>query len=146
LVHEESIELVTRATAAINEAYSTGDMAPYRRYVEETCDPDVLLEGPAGAFTEGEWRGHEGAVRFVANQMEVLEGMWLRVDEILLGEPEALVIAVTFGGRARYSGLEVELHPFHTFRFRDGKVTRWQIFLERELALAAARAEGPSGG
>src|SRR3954451_5921046 len=138
-VREESVELVTRAIAAINETYSTGDLAPFRRHVEQTCHPDVVLEAPAGAFTEGEWRGHEGAVGFLTNQMEVLEGMWLRVDEILVGEPDALVIAVTFGGRARYSGLHVELHPFHTFRLRDGKVTRWQVFIERERALAAAR-------
>jgi ketosteroid isomerase-like protein len=140
-VHQESVELVNRAIAAVNETYSTGDMAPLRTHVEETCDPDVVLEAPGGAFTEGEWHGHDGAVRFLANQMEVLEGTWLRVDEILLGEPDALVIAVTFGGRARYSGLDVELHPFHTFRLRHGKVTHWQIFVERERALAAARPE-----
>ncbi|MFL5780469.1 MAG: nuclear transport factor 2 family protein [Thermoleophilaceae bacterium] len=139
-MHEKSVELVNRAVAAINETYSTGDMGPFRRHLEETFEPDVVLAAPGGAFLEGEWRGHDGAVGFVANQMEVLEDMWLRVDEILLGEPDALVVAVAFGGRARYSGLEVELHPFHEFRLRDGKVTRWQIFFEREQALAAARA------
>ena len=48
-----------------------------------------------------------------------------------------IVVAITFGGRARHSGIEVELHPFHVFRRRDGRTVRWQIFQNREEALEA---------
>ena len=48
-----------------------------------------------------------------------------------------MVVAITFGGRARHSGLEVTLHPVHVFRLRDGRVFHWQIFQEREQALEA---------
>ena len=135
---EEARELADRALAAINETYRTGDMRPWRRHVEEMFDRDIVLESDGEAFTEGEWRGHEGAVGFVANQMEVLEDMWLRVDEYLHVDEGLLVVAISFGGRARHTGIEVELHPLHVFRLRDGRAVRWQVFLERDKALEAA--------
>ena len=78
---QENVEVVEHAVAAINETYRTGDMRPWRRLVEAECDPEIVLDAPTDAFTEGEWRGHDGAVGFVANQMEVLDDMWLRVDD-----------------------------------------------------------------
>ena len=139
---DRNAKLVQESVAAINETYRTGDMGPFRRHVERVCDPEVVLSAPDDAFTEGEWRGHVGAVDFVANQMEVLDDMWLRVDEFIEVDPQNLIAAVTFGGRARYSGLDVELHPFHLLKMRDGRVLQWQIFLERERALDAARRGG----
>ena len=135
---QENVEAVEQAVAAVNETYRTGDMGPWRRLVEAECDPEIVLDAPTDAFTEGEWRGHDGAVGFVANQMEVLDDMWLRVDEYIdVADAGVIAVAITFGGRARHSGLEVELHPVHVFRRRDGRTVRWQIFQDREEALAA---------
>jgi hypothetical protein len=92
---QENVEIAERGVAALNETYRTGDMRPWRRHVEETFDPDVLLEAEE-AFTEGEWRGHAGAVGFVANQMEVLDDMWLRVDDYVHVDDDCLVAAITF--------------------------------------------------
>ena len=96
-----------------------------------------MLEAKGGAFTEGDWRGHDGVVRFVANQMEVLDDMWLRVDEQLVATEDCVAVAVSFGGRAHHTGLEVALHPVHVFRLRDGLAVRWEIYLERTEALEA---------
>jgi hypothetical protein len=136
----EAVEQARRAVEAINETYRTGDAEPWRRFVETACDPDLVLEAPTEAFTEGEWRGHDGAVGFVVNQMEVLEGMWLRADEYVEAGPERLLVSITFGGRARHTGIEVELHPFHVFTYRSGKAARWQIFTDRADAVAALEA------
>jgi ketosteroid isomerase-like protein len=134
----ENVEAVEEAVAAVNETYRTGDMRPWRRFVEGECDPEIVLDAPTDAFTEGDWRGHDGVVGFVANQMEVLDAMWLRVDEYIeVEDGELIVVAITFGGRARHSGLQVELHPFHVFRRRGGRTVRWQIFQQREEALEA---------
>ena len=123
--------------AAINETYRSGDLDAWRRHVEEVFDPVVVLESETGAFTEGRWQGHDGAIAFVANQMEVLEDMWLRVDEYLEPHADCLILPVTFGGRARHTGVELELHPVHVLTLRDGKVVQWQIFPDREQADAA---------
>ena len=138
---QEIMEFAERGLAAINETYRTGDMRPWRRHVEETFDPDIALETDGEAFTEGEWRGHDGVVDFVANQMEVLDEMWLRVDDYLHVDADLLVIAISFGGHARYTGIDVEMHPLHIFRLHDGKAVRWQVFLDRDKALKALGLE-----
>ncbi len=134
---QENVELAHRGVAAINEAYRTGDISFWRRYVEEVCDPQVVLEAESEAFTEGEWRGHDGAVGFVVNQMDVLEGMWLRVDEYIEVGEDRVLAAITFGGRARHTGIAVKMQPVHVFTVRNGKTVRWQIFTRRDEALEA---------
>ena len=134
----ENLMVAQRGLEAINETYQSGDLDAWRRHVEEVFDPEVVLESETGAFTEGRWHGHDGAIAFVANQMEVLEGMWLRIDEYFEPYENCLIVPVTFGGRARHTGSELELHPVHVFTLSDGKAVRWQIFADREQAIEAA--------
>ena len=63
--------------------------------------------------------------------MEVLEGMSIHVDEYIDVDENSLVVAITFAARARHTGIQVEMHPFHVFSWRDGKVVRWQVLLDR---------------
>jgi len=135
---QQNAELVREGIAALNESYGTRDIQPWRRHVEKAFDPEVVLEPGEHTFTEGEWRGHEGAVGFVANQMEVLEDMWIEVDEYTEVDEACLIVAISFGGRARHTRIEVDLHPTHVLRLRDGKVLRWQIFQDRDQALEAS--------
>jgi hypothetical protein len=118
------IQLAERGIEAINSTYRDGDLGPWRTHVERYFHPAVELVTGRGAFTEGEWRGHDGVVRFVANQMEVLESMWLRLDELIEVRDERVVAEISFGGKARYSGLEVELTPVHFWEIDDGLVLR----------------------
>ena len=136
---QEAMKLATRIVEAINETYKTRDTRPFRSLCEEILDPGIVLETDGEAFTEGEWRGPEGVVNFVANQMEVLEEMWLRVDEYVHVGVDLVVGAISFGGRAQYTGIDVELHPLHVLRLDDGgNVVQWQVFLDRAKALQAA--------
>jgi hypothetical protein len=134
---QENLELAKRGIAAINEAYAKDDIAPWRQQVEAFFDPGVVLESGTDAFTEGEWHGQEGAIEFVANQMEVLKQMWMRLDEFIDVDEDRFIVAITFGGQARHTAIPVELHPFHVLTLHDGKILRWQIFLTRKEALEA---------
>jgi len=135
---QENIEDAKQGIAAITEAYAKDDIAPWRQQVEQLFDPEVVLEAGTDAFTEGEWHGHEGAVRFVANQMEVLKEMWMRLDEFIDVDEDCFIIGIAFGGQARHTAIPVEMHPFHVLKLRRGKILRWQVFLTREKALEAA--------
>ena len=140
---EENQALADEGIAALNETYSSGDTSPWQRVVEKWFDPEVVLDaGGSEAFTEGEWRGHDGAVGFVVNQMDAMDGMWMRHEEFIPIDPDTFVIGITFGGRAKHTGIPVELKPFHVFNLRGGRVTRWRIFLSREQALEAAGLSG----
>ena len=136
---QETMKLAARMVEAVNETYRTRDMRHLRTVCEEVLDPGIVLETDGEAFTEGEWRGPEGVVNFVANQMEVLDEMWLRVDEYLHVSADLVVAAISFGGRAQYTGIEVELHPLHVLRLDDsGKVVEWPVLLDRAKALQVA--------
>jgi ketosteroid isomerase-like protein len=135
---QENFEFAKQGIAAIQEAYGKDDIAPWRQQVERIFDPEVVLEAGSDAFTEGEWRGREGAIGFVANQMEVLKQMWMRLDEFIDVDDDRFIVGISFGGQARHTEIPVELHPFHFLTLRDGKILRWQIFLNREAALEAA--------
>ena len=134
---QENVELVQRGIAAINQAYAQDDIAPWREHVESVVDAELVLEAGADAFTEGDWRGRQGAIEFVANQMEVLKGMWMRLDEFIDVDEDRFVVAITFGGQARHTAIPVELHPFHALTLRNGMIRRWQVFLSRKEALEA---------
>jgi ketosteroid isomerase-like protein len=141
----ENVNLTRAGVAAIKEAFKTGDLGPWARHVEAAFDPEIVLESGTGAFTEGEWRGHDGAVQYIANAMDVLDDMWLRTDEEIDVDDELLVLVVTFGGCARYSGIDFENRVTHVFGFQAGKVTSWQVFLSREEALRAIGVGDTSG-
>ena len=130
-------ELAAQGIAAINAAYAKDDIAPWRHHVEEFVDPELVLQGGGDVFTEGDWRGQEGAIGFVANQMEVLKEMWLRLDEFIEVDEDRFIAGIAFGGQARHTAIPVELHPFHVFTLRDGRILRWQIFRTRQEALEA---------
>jgi ketosteroid isomerase-like protein len=137
-VSQENVELAKAGLAALQETYQTGDIAAWGAAVQAYFDPDIVLEtGGADAFTEGSWHGRDGAIEFVANQMEVLEGMWITADEFIEASDDRLIVRISFGGRARHTGLEVRLSPTHVFDLREGSVVRWRIFQSREAALEA---------
>jgi hypothetical protein len=134
---QENLELAKQGVAAINEAYTKGDIAPWRQQVEKVVDAE-LYEGGRDVFTEGDWHGQAGAIAFVANQMEVLKEMWMRLDEYIDVDEDCFIMGVTFGGQARHTAIPVELHPFHVFTLRNRKILQWRIFRTREEALEAA--------
>jgi SnoaL-like domain len=134
---QENLAFAKQGIAAAQEAYAKDDIEPWREQVEKIFDPEVVLEA-SDAFTEGEWRGREGAVGFVANQMEVLKQMWMRLDEFIDVDEDRFIVGISFGGQARHTAIPVEMHPFHFFTLRNRKILRWQVFLTREEALEAA--------
>ena len=128
---QENVERAKAGLAALVQTYRTEDISSWAGNVEATFHPEVVLETGGAAFTEGEWRGKDGAVQFVANQMEVLDGMWIRGDEFIDVNDDCLVVVIAFGGRARHTGIDVELTPAHVFDFMEGKVIRWRVFQRR---------------
>ena len=64
--------------------------------------------------------------------------MWIRLDKFIEVDEDRFIAAISFGGRARHTGIPVELHPFHVFNLRDGRILRWQVFRTRQEALEAA--------
>ena len=140
---EEDIENARRSYAAINQAYRSGDPTDYLPILEELFHPDAVLE-PAGILPESApVQGWDGVMGFMAEQMKAFTdgSMWIEPLEYIDGE-DVMVVPYRFGGRAAYTGLDVEFTFAHVVFRREGKVTRVDVYPDKDQALAAAGLPG----
>jgi ketosteroid isomerase-like protein len=136
-VSQENVEIVKRIYDAVNDAYRTGD---YSKPVEEFCHADVVLR-TSGMFPEsGDYTGYEGLRAFLTNQAEAFEAMAVQSAEFI-DVGERVGAPVRFGGNARHTGIEATFFVVHVWTFRDGRVSRLDMYRSREEALKAVGLE-----
>jgi ketosteroid isomerase-like protein len=99
--------------------------------------PDITGE------VAGHWTGFD--------EMRTALLAWLRSWENLRAEAERLidlgdrVLALSHQtGRGKRSGIPLSYRPGELFTFRDTKIVRWEIYLDRVEAQQAAGLDGPS--
>jgi len=135
----QDVRNVRRAYAALDAVFRTGDAEAFRPILEELWDTDVVYE-PADVVPEtAPIHGRDGIVRLIADQMTVFRPgtLWLEPLEYVEAG-ELLVVPYRFGGRARYSGIELRFFFVHVITLRCGRVTRVEVFESRARALRAA--------
>lgn len=121
-------ELVAAAFAALND----GDV---ERLLDLSTADVVAL--PARSGVEGAYTGHAGLLRFLADNRESFELFRVRFDE--LHEVGEVIVAIgTVTVRGRGGGVETEVPMAGIFGFREGRISRWEDFRERDAAFAAA--------
>jgi ketosteroid isomerase-like protein len=100
-------------------------------------DPAVEWVSPSDAIEPGVLRGHEGVRKaFAATAMA-----WDRpthTAEDFLDAGDHVLVTVTFSGRGRGSGMQMERREFHVWALRDAAVVSFQWFYHRDEALRAA--------
>jgi uncharacterized protein len=134
---QEIVDAARRGYSILNAAYESGDVNDLRPLFEETWDPDIVLTTSGKLMPEsGEWRGHEGVLRFTEAQMEAFTQMWVEPQEYIEAG-DRLVVPVRFGGQARHTGIEVEFSVVHVFTIRNGNAIRLDMFVTKEEALEA---------
>ena len=113
------------------EAFARGDLdvAP------EQLSPDVELvdlDLPEG----GAFHGPAGVKRFIENWRDSFTDLQLEIERI---EPVGGRVVVLLHQRGTSaSGVPVELRDGHVWTVEDGVVTRIELYLTHEAALAAA--------
>jgi ketosteroid isomerase-like protein len=127
---------------------TTGNVELVRRFVHAFNRRDV--ESMAGFYDSdielSEWPTAPGASTFygidavraaIDGWFEVWE--WMKVEIVDLFDAGDTVL-VTLDQRAKGKGseVEVEIRSYNVYAFRDGKVSRIQLYTEREPALEAA--------
>ena len=133
---QENVELVKRGYAVLNDAYRTGDLLALGQFTEQTFDPNVVFK-PSGLLPESaEVVGHDGAMQFVAAQMEAFETMLLEPRKFT-DVGTRLVVPVRLGGLARHTGIEVAFEAVHVWTFHDEKVLRLDMYMSEAEALEA---------
>jgi ketosteroid isomerase-like protein len=77
--------------------------------------------------------------RFLRDQLNAWEDARARADEYRVLDDERVLVLYTYNARGKTSGLEGGLRgtrPANLFHVRDGKVTRWVQYWDRDRALA----------
>ena len=127
---------------------SSENVAIVRKYIEafNRRDFDSLIADTDPAVELSEWpeapgaqtyHGPDGLRQAFEKWFESWEWMHLDIAEIIDAGSHVLV-GLNQRARGSGSGVEVEITSHNVYTFRDGKVTRVQLFIDREPALAAA--------
>jgi ketosteroid isomerase-like protein len=124
---DDPIELVRRGY----DAFNRGDFDA----VTDLLDPDVVWQRVAEI--EQPIRGAESVRAFLEPQVFSHQRNEIHAIEVV---GECVLVDATFHGRGAASGIEANQRRFHLWRLRDGRVIELRFFLDRDEALAAARA------
>jgi ketosteroid isomerase-like protein len=125
----ENVELV-RASV---EAFNRGD---YEAWLA-TIDPEIVFE-PLRAPIEGAYRGQAGIRAYLADTTESFEVFRIEHSDVRdLGNERVLAIG-TVHLKTKESGIETDVPTAAIASTRDGLMTHWKDYGDRDAALKAA--------
>jgi uncharacterized protein len=118
------------------EAYNAGDVEG----VLATMDPDIRFVPVRSLLEGGEYRGHAGIRKYMADMDDDWSERGIDISELRDTENTVLVLG-EFHGTGRASNTEVRFPIAWLCRFRDGKMLGMRAFTDldqalRELSLA----------
>jgi uncharacterized protein len=127
---QENVELVSRIYALAAE---DGNLAPSFHLL----DPDVEYVNPAGAMEPGTRRGLEAFREAVEKVGEAWE-FWRMEPVEFKAADDRVAVLVHYRARGRGSGVEIQGRESALWTVRNGKVIRYQWFLNCDDAFEAA--------
>jgi ketosteroid isomerase-like protein len=124
---EENLEIVRR----IFTAFSGGDAAA----MLQDMDPDMVLHVDQAG--QGVYRGHEGAIKSLADWTEDIDDFKV-VPEEFLDNGDYVVVRTRQTGRGKASGVPMEGLFWFVCQMREGKAVRIHVLPTEQAALEAA--------
>jgi ketosteroid isomerase-like protein len=124
-VSADDVQVIRRGI----DAYNAGDLEG----VIEMTDPEATLVPVRSLLEGGEYRGHEGVRRFMADMEEDWAQRSVEVDEIRELDRGVLVLG-SFHAVGR-SGTEVRFPVAWHSQFRDGRLYRLTAYSDQDTAL-----------
>jgi ketosteroid isomerase-like protein len=123
----ENVDRFVEAT----EAFNRGDVEAWLRQY----DTEVVFE-PQVSEMEGAYAGHDGIRAFITNIGDLYERFEVRLQDVRdLGEQVLAVgTAISIG---KGSGIEQEAPLAIVASFRDGRITHFKDYGDKDQALAA---------
>jgi ketosteroid isomerase-like protein len=119
-------------------AYRRGDL----EWLLEHTDPEVeIVQVPEipGART---YRGHDGTIEALLDWPRQWKDFRIKPERIFAPNPDNLIVMAVHGGRPHSMDIDVEAEIVFVFRWRDGRATRWDMFLTLDEALSRAAESG----
>lgn len=129
-VMDERIELMRRAYQTFNDGN-----VDYSLFHPELCIVQTSsLVGTAGTFI-----GHEGLRRSDEELREGFEELRFEPEDYEELEDGRLLVRCRFVGKGTRSGIELDSDVWHILSFRDGLLSRMEVYPSKRRARAAAQ-------
>ena len=131
---QENVEVVRRSFQAFADRRLDA--------MAEFLDPDIVWRAAEGAIDDvGEMRGLAAVRRYAQEGFDTFDDVSFVVEELRdVGDDRVLSIQ-RLKGRAKLSGIEIELRYASVNAVRDGKIVRVREYLSVEDALKAVGLE-----
>jgi len=127
---QENVEIV-------RVAYEAFARAGLDRFMEHfTDDVEYRALGPDGDLSP--LQGQDAVRAWLQDWIDMFDGFWQRLVELIDAGGDTVFTAERFGGRARLSGVEADSPNWTVFTIRDGKIASGHEYATREQALEAA--------
>lgn len=139
---QDNLDIMRRAYSLAKESETYGFLAADQDLYDEYFHPDAELVPPAiYPDTEPTYSGFDGFNRF-QRQLDEIWDDWRFEAERFFDAGDQVVVFVRISGTGKQSGAAVAISTAHLFSLRDGRATRFEIFLDRHEALKAVGLAG----
>jgi ketosteroid isomerase-like protein len=129
---QENVESVREALVA----YNRGDLDAF---LDEYWTDDIDYRAVEGAPDDhGPIHGKAEMRAYLQDWFDTFDDLKVEPLEVIDAGQDQAVAVVRFGGRAKLSGVEVDLTFAALYTVRDGKVARGREYWTKEQALEAA--------
>ena len=126
---QENVEVARAAT----ERFNRDGWLP-----EEFFDPDVEFSNLAESPLPGPYRGYDGLRQWRLDLFEVVEdGRFETWDFTDVDDADAVMFRVRLRGRAKHTGIDVDVSWTTVDWFRDGRIHRTAAYTDHGEALEA---------
>ena len=119
--------------ASVYEAFESGDV----QALSVLFDPHVRVRQSPLLPWGGAYQGYLGIMRFIAKLLEHVDSR-VAVDEYLEAGEQVVVIGHT-RGRVRATGKEFSVRFVHVWSLKDGRVVRWEPYVNTAKMLEALK-------
>jgi ketosteroid isomerase-like protein len=122
-------------------AYRRGDL----EWLLEHTDPEIEIVQVPEIPDSSTYTGREGMVDALLDWPLQWDDFRIEPRRVFSPTPDTLIVAARHSGRPHSMDIPVEADIFFAFRWRDGLITRWDMFLTLDEALGQT-AEGGAHG
>src|SRR6266566_7340998 len=130
----QNVEIVRRAIEAFNRSGSLP---------EEHFDPEGELFNVRESPLPGPYRGYAGLLEWRQGVFEVIDEGRFEIDDVIdVDESDLVIYKCRLLGRARHTGIEIDISWTNLNWFREGRIYRSESFTSHAEALKAAGPEG----
>ena len=128
---QENVEVVRVAY----DAFAREGLDRFMEHFTDDVDYNVL---GADGLIHGPIHGKDGVRAWLQDWIDMFDGFWQQLVELIDAGGDTVFTAERFGGRARLSGVEADSPNWTLFTIRDGKIASGHEYATREQALEAA--------